>query len=84
VSVAAREARSRGPVEKATGNPSASAAKAVHREAHIVTIEEILKKKRNVGRGIWKGSYVEPWLYRACIRAGGCPAECSDDANDHQ
>ena len=23
------------------------------------------------GRGIWAGSYVEPWLYRACIRAGG-------------
>ena len=23
------------------------------------------------GRGMWAGSYVEPWLYRACIRAGG-------------
>jgi endonuclease YncB( thermonuclease family) len=23
------------------------------------------------GRGIWAGGYVEPWLYRACIRAGG-------------
>jgi endonuclease YncB( thermonuclease family) len=33
------------------------------------------------GRGIWKGSYVEPWLYRACIRANGNPANCSDDAN---
>ena len=31
--------------------------------------------------GIWKGSYVEPWLYRACIRANGKPAACSDDAN---
>jgi hypothetical protein len=20
------------------------------------------------GRGLWAGSYVEPWLYRACIR----------------
>jgi endonuclease YncB( thermonuclease family) len=36
-----------------------------------------------VGRGIWKGSYVEPWLYRACIRANGNPANCSDDANAH-
>jgi len=33
------------------------------------------------GRGLWKGSYVEPWLYRACIRASGSPANCSDDAN---
>ena len=36
-----------------------------------------------VGRGIWKGSYVEPWLYRACIRANGSPPGCSDDANAH-
>jgi len=35
------------------------------------------------GRGIWKGSYVEPWLYRACMRANGSPATCSDDANAH-
>lgn len=35
------------------------------------------------GRGMWKGSYVEPWLYRACIRANGSPANCSDDANAH-
>src|SRR6478609_9205875 len=30
-----------------------------------------------------KGSYVEPWLYRACIRANGAPSACSDDANSH-
>jgi endonuclease YncB( thermonuclease family) len=35
------------------------------------------------GRGIWVGSYVEPWLYRVCIRVGGSPANCSDDANAH-
>ncbi|WP_246784848.1 thermonuclease family protein [Bradyrhizobium sp. S69] len=35
------------------------------------------------GRGIWKGSYVEPWLYRVCIRTNGSPAMCSDDANAH-
>ncbi len=35
------------------------------------------------GRGIWSGSYVEPWLYRACIRANGKPPACSDDANSH-
>ncbi|MBB4263768.1 thermonuclease family protein [Bradyrhizobium sp. CIR3A] len=35
------------------------------------------------GRGIWKGSYVEPRLYRACIRANGKPSACSDDASAH-
>lgn len=35
------------------------------------------------GRGIWAGSYVEPWLYRICVRSGGIPANCSDDANAH-
>ncbi|WP_334493715.1 thermonuclease family protein [Bradyrhizobium sp. AZCC 1614] len=37
----------------------------------------------HAGRGIWKGSYVEPWLYRACIRASAKPSDCSDDANAH-
>jgi endonuclease YncB( thermonuclease family) len=35
------------------------------------------------GRGMWAGSYVEPWLYRACVRANGRPTDCSDDANAH-
>jgi endonuclease YncB( thermonuclease family) len=33
--------------------------------------------------GMWNGSYVEPWLYRVCIRAGGRLADCSDDTNAH-
>lgn len=37
----------------------------------------------DAGRGMWAASYVEPWLYRACIRAMGTPAGCSDDANAH-
>jgi endonuclease YncB( thermonuclease family) len=41
------------------------------------------REAEQAGRGIWKGSYVEPWLYRVCIRAGGRPANCSDDANAH-
>lgn len=32
------------------------------------------------GRGIWAGSYVAPWLYRVCVRAGARPSACSDDA----
>jgi endonuclease YncB( thermonuclease family) len=36
------------------------------------------------GRGIWAGSYVAPGLYRACVRQGGTPASCSDDANAHR
>jgi len=35
------------------------------------------------GSGMWAGSYVEPWLFRSCIRAGGTPSNCSDDANVH-
>jgi endonuclease YncB( thermonuclease family) len=41
------------------------------------------REAERVGRGIWKGSYVEPWLYRACIRADGNPTNCSDDATAH-
>jgi endonuclease YncB( thermonuclease family) len=37
----------------------------------------------HAGRGIWKGSYVQPWLYRVCIRAHGTSASCSDEANAH-
>jgi endonuclease YncB( thermonuclease family) len=37
----------------------------------------------HAGRGMWTGSYVEPWLYRACIRQGGRPTDCSDDASAH-
>ena len=33
--------------------------------------------------GIWSGSFVEPWRYRVCIRNGGKPGGCSDDANAH-
>ena len=35
----------------------------------------------HAGRGIWAGSYVEPWLFRACIRQGGNRGDCSDDPN---
>jgi endonuclease YncB( thermonuclease family) len=37
----------------------------------------------HAGRGMWAGSYVEPWLFRACMRQGGKPGDCSDDANLH-
>jgi hypothetical protein len=30
------------------------------------------------GRGIWAGSHVEPWLFRACVRQGGKPGGCSE------
>lgn len=43
----------------------------------------IQREAEQAGRGIWKGSYVEPWLYRTCIRSGGRPLACSDDANAH-
>ena len=31
-------------------------------------------------RGIWAGSYVEPWRFRECVKLGGRPAVCSDEA----
>jgi len=43
----------------------------------------VQQEAEQAGRGMWKGSYVEPWLYRVCVRAGGRPADCSDDANAH-
>jgi endonuclease YncB( thermonuclease family) len=30
------------------------------------------------GRGIWQGSFVEPWAYRACRREGSTIASCVD------
>jgi len=44
---------------------------------------EAQREAELTGQGLWKGSYVEPWLYRACIRASGKPSACSDDANAH-
>jgi endonuclease YncB( thermonuclease family) len=44
---------------------------------------EAQRDAERLGQGIWKGSYVEPWLYRTCIRVGGTATNCSDDANAH-
>jgi endonuclease YncB( thermonuclease family) len=30
-------------------------------------------------RGMWGGSFKEPWNYRACRRSGGRPESCSDE-----
>lgn len=45
---------------------------------------EAQREAEHAGRGLWAGSYVAPWLYRACIRASGRLADCSDDANAHR
>jgi endonuclease YncB( thermonuclease family) len=29
--------------------------------------------------GLWAGSFVNPWDFRACVRSGGAIAVCSDD-----
>ena len=42
--------------------------------------DESQRDAEHAGRGVWKGSFVEPWLFRACIKRGGRPGECSDDA----
>src|ERR1700726_149817 len=45
--------------------------------------DDAQREAERAGRGMWVGSYVEPWLYRVCIRANGSPSNCSDDANSH-
>jgi endonuclease YncB( thermonuclease family) len=30
------------------------------------------------GRGMWAGSFIEPWKYRACRRSGSAINQCSD------
>jgi endonuclease YncB( thermonuclease family) len=42
--------------------------------------EAAQRNAQRAGRGMWAGSYVEPWLYRACIRVNGIPKDCSDEA----
>jgi endonuclease YncB( thermonuclease family) len=39
------------------------------------------REAERAGLGMWVGRYVVPWRYRACVRAGGRPSECSDEAN---
>lgn len=43
--------------------------------------DKVQRDAEHAGRGMWAGSYVEPWLYRACVKQGGRPGDCSDDAN---
>ncbi|WP_284274529.1 thermonuclease family protein [Bradyrhizobium iriomotense] len=31
-------------------------------------------------KGLWAGNFVEPWRYRSCMRDGGRPSGCSDEA----
>jgi endonuclease YncB( thermonuclease family) len=45
--------------------------------------DKVQLEAEHAGRGMWGGSYVEPWLFRVCIRQGGKPGDCSDDANAH-
>jgi hypothetical protein len=49
----------------------------------IFAMRQMPSEAEHAGRGIWTGSYVEPWPYRVCVRAGGIPTNCSDDANAH-
>ncbi|WP_018459715.1 thermonuclease family protein [Bradyrhizobium sp. WSM4349] len=46
--------------------------------------EDAQRGAEKASRGMWAGSFVEPWRYRACVKAGGRAAACSDDANDRR
>ncbi|WP_445216974.1 thermonuclease family protein [Bradyrhizobium sp. Pa8] len=41
---------------------------------------EAQQRAERASAGMWAGSFVEPWRYRACTRAGERPSECSDKA----
>ena len=69
------EALGLGPVQLRPQKPSANSCARTGRAAS--PIGSMLATK------CWKGRYVEPWLYRACIRASGKPSDCSDDASAH-
>lgn len=43
--------------------------------------EDAQRSAEKAKRGIWAGSFVVPWQYRACTKAGGRPAACSDEAS---
>ncbi|MGL3111932.1 thermonuclease family protein [Bradyrhizobium sp. BR 1432] len=43
--------------------------------------EDAQRAAQKSQRGIWAGSFIEPWKYRDCVKAGGRIAACSDDAN---
>jgi endonuclease YncB( thermonuclease family) len=40
--------------------------------------EAAQKGAEEAGRGIWAGSFVEPWKYRACRNTGSAISTCSD------
>ena len=40
--------------------------------------EQAQQGAEKAGRGIWSGSFVEPWKYRACRRLGSGINQCSD------
>jgi endonuclease YncB( thermonuclease family) len=35
------------------------------------------EEARRNKRGVWAGSFVEPWRYRICLRSGGSKLDCS-------
>jgi hypothetical protein len=37
---------------------------------------EAQQRAERASSGMWAGSFVEPWRYRSCIRAGQRPSEC--------
>jgi endonuclease YncB( thermonuclease family) len=38
------------------------------------------REAEHAERGIWAGSFVEPWLYRSCMKSSGKTTTCSDEA----
>lgn len=45
--------------------------------------ERARREAEHTERGLWAGTFVAPWLYRACSKTKGRSGDCSDGANGH-
>ena len=54
----------------------AGSIRADRRDVQSASTTATQRNAEHAGRGVWTGSYVEPWLYRACVRQGGRPTDC--------
>jgi endonuclease YncB( thermonuclease family) len=52
----------------------------IGRATATVDIPRRRTKASRSEHGMWAGSFVEPWRFRECVRLGGRPAQCSDEA----
>ena len=75
---AAQRAQVERAEQEAARARAAAEAKAAQEQAEADARAAAEAEARREHRGIWTGSFREPWTYRACRRAGGRPESCSN------